>query len=63
LKKFRKKLETFEQENNVKFYKRDCRSLEAAKLRAIKKKDSFTNLLIKYYELRYCCIHAVYILC
>ena len=44
----------YEERNFVKFWKREARSIEAAKKRI----DRHMNLKLKYYELKYTCIHG-----
>ena len=48
------KVKAYECENFVKFWKRDARTIEAAK----KRLNKFLKPELKYYELKYCCIHG-----
>ena len=47
------KIEAFEQSKFVQFWKRDARTIEAAR----KRMDRHLNPILKYYELKQCCIH------
>ena len=46
-----KKIKSFESSSFVQLWKRDCRTVEAAKTRLTK----FLNPDLKYYEVKYCC--------
>ena len=48
------KIKTYEEKNYVKFWKRDCRTIEAAR----KRMNRSLSENIKYYEVTYCCIHG-----
>lgn len=48
------KLKTYERQHFVQFWKRDARTVEAAK----KRLDRFIKPELKYYEIKYCCIHG-----
>ena len=48
------KVKAYERANFVKFWKRDARTIEAAKNRL----NKFLKPELKYYELKYCCIHG-----
>ena len=48
------KLHDFEQTNSVKLWKRDCRTIVAARKRLNRPLDE----KLKYYTIRYCCIHG-----
>ena len=47
-------IKAHEQAHFVKFWKRDARTIEAAK----KRLDRPLNPALKYYELKFCCIHG-----
>ena len=49
-----KNLKRFEDINYVKFWKREARTREAA----LKRVDRFINPALKYYQLKYACIHG-----
>ena len=48
------KVKAFENEHFVQFWKRDCRTIQSAK----KRLNRFLKPELKYYELKYCCIHG-----
>ena len=48
------KIEAFEQSKFVQFWKCDARTVEAAR----KRMDRHLNPVLKYYELKLCCIHG-----
>ena len=48
------KVKACERAQFVKFWKRDARTIEAAR----KRLDKFLKPELKYYELKYCCIHG-----
>ena len=48
------KIKTYEEQNYVKLWKRDCRTIEAAR----KRMNRSLSENIKYYEVIYCCIHG-----
>ena len=48
------KIKSYEEQNYVKFWKRDCRTIEAARKRV----NRSLSDNIKYYEVTYCCIHG-----
>ena len=48
------KRHAFEQANFVQLWKRDCRTVAAAK----KRLDRHLDEKLKYYEVKYCCVHG-----
>lgn len=52
--KLEARMEKFERSHFVKFWKRDTRTIEAAK----KRMDKSIKPELKYYEIKYCCIHG-----
>ena len=48
------KIKSYEERNYVKFWKRDCRTIEAARKRV----NRSLSENIQYYEITYCCIHG-----
>jgi hypothetical protein len=48
------KVKAYENAQFMKFWKRDSRTIEAAK----KRLNKFLKPELKYYELKYCCIHG-----
>ncbi|KAF2904796.1 hypothetical protein ILUMI_01361 [Ignelater luminosus] len=51
---FDKKLKELSKKNFVHFWKRDCRTVEGAK----KKTERYIDPKIKYYQLKYSCVHG-----
>ncbi len=49
-----KKLDEYKQKNFVEFWKRDSRTIAAAKKRV----DRPLKSQLKYYEVKFCCIHG-----
>ena len=48
------KVKAYERAHFVQFWKRDARTIEAAK----KRLNKFLKPELKYYEVKYCCIHG-----
>ena len=48
------KIQQYEQQHFVKFWKRDCRTVQAAQKRVNRPLSEH----IKYYEVTFCCIHG-----
>ena len=48
------KIKAYQQAKFVQFWRRDARTIEAAK----KRLDRYLNPSLKYYELKFCCIHG-----
>ena len=48
------KLKEYEKVNFVQFWKREARTIEAAKMRI----DRYMKPELKYYQLKFCCIHG-----
>ena len=55
LEEFEKKLEAFKKREYVEFWRRDSRTIDAARKRGI---DRPLKTELKYYEAKYCCIHG-----
>ena len=49
-----RKITDYENQNFVKFWKRDCRTVDAARRRV----NKALNDSLKYYEVTFCCIHG-----
>ena len=48
------KIKAYQQAKFVQFWRRDARTIEAVK----KRLDRYLNPSLKYYELKFCCIHG-----
>ena len=55
IEEFEKKLDTFKKEKYVEFWRRDSRTIDAARKRGI---DRPLKAELRYYEAKYCCIHG-----
>ena len=51
----KKSIATFEQTNSVSLYKRDCRSIEAAVKKGVKRN---VRRELEYYSVQYACYHG-----
>ena len=49
------KLNNYKQERFVAFWKRDCRTIAAARKRGIEKP---LKPALKYYDIKFCCVHG-----
>ena len=49
------KLDRYKNENFVELWRRDCRTITAARKRGV---DRPLKAELKYYQLKYCCVHG-----
>ena len=55
IEEFEKKLDAFKKKEYVEFWRRDSRTIDAARKRGI---DRPLKTELRYYEAKYCCIHG-----
>ena len=55
IEEFESKLECYKKQSYVEFYRRDSRTIAAARKKGV---DRPLKAELKYYDLKYCCVHG-----